>query len=78
MQSLVIVDLLDEMADATPCLGHIPIFKHVNLFIFEGAHEGLYSGIVVRVAASGVTAETTAQNLKERRSILTYPLEKKW
>src|SRR5215471_11491542 len=52
MQSLAIVDLLDEVADAVLCLGHIPILKHVDLFIFEGAHKTFYPCIVVRVASS--------------------------
>src|SRR5262245_41965844 len=37
MQSPVVVDLPDEIADSITCLGHIVMLEHVNPFIFEGA-----------------------------------------
>src|SRR5215467_9981565 len=74
MQSLVIVDLLDEMADAIPCLGHIAILKHLNLFIFESAHEALYSGIVVGVATSAHADQNPAfhQHLRIGMATVLY------
>src|SRR5262245_29113522 len=74
MQSLVIVDILDKMADAIPCFDHIAILKHVDFFIFEGAHEALYSGIVVRVATSAHANQNRAfhQHLRIGMATVLY------
>ncbi len=50
MQSMPIVDALQEIPDAGASFLEIAIFIAVNLFVFQGLHEGLASGVVVGVA----------------------------
>src|ERR1700690_531687 len=45
VQTLFVVDLLQELADLGTSVKHIPIFRSVYLFLLEGLHERLTSGI---------------------------------
>src|SRR6202011_2679104 len=49
VQTLFVVDLLQELADGSTSMHQIPIFSSVYLFIFESLHERLARGIFPRV-----------------------------
>ena len=50
MQAPVVIDLLDETADAGARRGDVAVITPVDFLLLEGLHEALRLGVVIRVA----------------------------